>query len=172
MDRLRLKGNTMRLTTALVCITLLTTGCSREQEDARPALERAQEKLQASIDEAEARLAEGTAQAKQALAAAMERWEKEIRPEAEKAIASLEERVEMLVSDSEALKRLPPDALERVRKRLEAMREKLAQAKAARQQGNVDLAVEKADAIQQDRAAAEELLVERPDPPSHHPEGQ
>ena len=155
----------MRLTTALVCVTLLIAGCSREEERERTALEQAQEKLNASIDEAEVRLAEGAAEAKKALDAAMRRWD-ELRPEAEKAIASLEDRVEKLVNDAEALKRLPPDALERVRARLDAMRDKLEEAKAAYEQGNTDLAVEKADAVQQEGAAVEELLVERPDPPA------
>jgi cytochrome c len=148
---------------ALVCVTLLTAGCSREEENTRPALEQAQEKFQASIDAAEVRLAEGTVEARKALAAAMKRWD-ELQPEAERAIASLEERAEKLVRDSEALKRLPPDALERLRKHLDAMREKLAEAKAAHEQGNTGLAVEKADAVEQERAAAEEWLVERPDP--------
>lgn len=158
----------MRLTAALIVLTgaLATTGCSKKEEDTRPALERAQEKLQASMDSAGEVLAEGTAEAKKALAAAMKRWE-ELRPEAEKAIASLEDRVERLVNDSEALKRLPPDALENVRERLDAMRKKLEEAKAAHEQGNTDLAVEKADAVQQEREAVEELLVERPDPPGH-----
>jgi len=149
----------MRLTTAvlLISLTSLTTGCSKKEEDARPALERAQEKLQASIDTAEAHLAEGTAEAKKALDAARKRWD-ELRPEAENAIASLEDRIE--------LKRLPPDVLEKLRKHLDAMREKLAEAEAAQKQGNTDLAVEKADAVQQERAAVEELLVERPDPPA------
>jgi chromosome segregation ATPase len=153
----------MRLITALLCFTLLATGCSRKEEEDRPALERAQEKLESSLRAAEARLAKGTEEARKALAAALERWE-ELRPEAEKALASLEERVEKLVNDSEALKRLPPDVLERVRARLDAMRDKLAEAKAAHEQGNTDLAVEKADDLQKDRAAVEELLVERPDP--------
>jgi len=162
----------MRLTTVLMLtsISLLTTACSRKEDSNRPALEVAQEKLQASIDTAEARLAEGTAKAEKALAAAMQRWE-ELQPKAEKAIASLEERVEKLVKDSEALKRLPPDALERARAHLDAMREKLAEAKAAYERGNTDLAVEKADAVQQERAAVEELLVERPDPPTHDQRG-
>jgi cytochrome c len=154
----------MRLIISLICVALLATGCSRKEENDRPAFERAQEKLESSIEVAEARLAEGTAQAKKALSAAMKRWD-ELRPEAEKAIASLEERVEKLVNDAEALKRLPPDVLERVRVRLDAMREKLAEAKAAHEQGNTDLAVEKADDVQQDRAAVEEMLLERPDPP-------
>lgn len=155
----------MRLTLSVVCFALLATGCSRKEEDHRPALERAQEKLEASIETAEERMAEGAAEARKALAAAMKRWEK-LRPEAEKAIASLEERVEKLVNDSEALKRLPPDVLERVRARLDAMREKLAEAEAAHEQGDTDLAVEKADDVRQDRAAVEEMLVERPDPPA------
>jgi hypothetical protein len=159
----------MRLIPALLCIPFLAAGCSRDKdEDQRPALERAQEKLEASIETAKARLAEGKAEARKALAAAMKRWE-ELRPDAERAIASLEERVERLVNDSEALKRLPPDVLERVRTRIEAMREKLAEAEAAHERGNTDLAVEKADDLQQDRAAIEEMLVERPDPatPGH-----
>jgi len=148
----------MRLTHTLIGITLLISGCSREKEDIRPALERAQEKLEAG-------LAEGTAEARKALAAAQKRWD-EFQPEAEKAIASLEERVDKLVNDSEAMRRLPPEALDRIRKHLEAMRQKLAEAKAAQEQGNTDLAVEKADAVQQERAAVEEWLVERPDPPA------
>ena len=155
----------MRLTMTLVGLTLMTVGCSGESEKSRPALERAQEKLEASIDTAEARLAEGKAQAEKALAAAKKRWD-ELRPEAEQALASLEERVERLVNDSEALKRLPPDALQRVRAQLDALREKLDEAKAAYEQGNTDLAVEKADAVQQESAAVEEWLVERPDPPA------
>jgi hypothetical protein len=152
-----------RVLAALACVILLTTSCSREEEKARPALERAQEKFQASIDTAETRLAEGTDKARKALAAARKRWD-ELQPEAERAIHSLEERAEKLVNDSEALKRLPPDALERLRRHLDAMRDKLAEAKAAHEQGNTDLAVEKADAVQQEGAAAEEWLVERPDP--------
>lgn len=159
----------MRLTTALVCLILLTAGCSGKEENPRPALERAQEKLESSIEAAEARLAEGTAEAREALAAAMKRWD-EFRPEAEKAIASLEERVEKLVNDTEALKRLPPDVLERVRTRLDAMREKLAEAEAAHEQGNTDLAVEKADDVRKEREAVEEMLVERPDSPGQGPD--
>jgi hypothetical protein len=146
----------MRLTTSLICIILLLTACSRKDEDERPALERAQEKLQASLDTAEA-------EARKALGAAMKRWH-ELQPEAERAIASLEERVDRLVKDPEALKRLPSDALEKVQKHLYAMREKLAEAKTAYEHGDAVLAVEKADAVQQDREAVEELLVERPDP--------
>jgi hypothetical protein len=142
----------LRLATTFICVSWLATGCSREEESARPALERAQE-----------RLAEGTDKARKALAAARKRWD-ELQPEAEQAIAELEARAEKLINDSEALKRLPPDALERMRKHLDAMREKLAEAKAAQEQGNTDLAVEKADAVQQEGAAAEEWLVERPDP--------
>jgi prefoldin subunit 5 len=153
----------MRLLAALICLAILATGCSRKEENERPALDRAQEKLESSIKKAEARIAEGKAEARKALAAALERWE-ELRPEAEKTIASLEKRVEELVKDSEALKRLPPDALERIRERLDAMREKLAEATAAHEAGDTDLAVEKADGVQQDRAAVEELLVERSDP--------
>lgn len=155
----------MRSIVVLLCLTLLTTGCSRKEEDDRPALERAQEELESSIEAAEARLAEGTAEARKALAAAMKRWD-ELRPEAEKAIASLEKRLEDLLDDSEALKRLPPDVIERVRARLDVMREKLAEATAAQEQGDTDLAVEKADEVQKERAAVEELLVERPDPPA------
>jgi len=155
----------MRLTTTLICVTLLASGCSRKDEGERPALEQAQEKLQASLDTAEARLAEGTAEARKALDAAMKRWN-ELQPEAERAIASLEERVDRLVKDPEALKRLPSDALEKVRKHLDTMRARLEEAKVAHDQGNTDLAVEKADAVQQEREAVEELLVERPDPPS------
>jgi hypothetical protein len=151
---------------ALIGLTSLTVGCTQKEETERPALERAQEKLQASIDTAEARLAEGKAEAKKAFDAAMQRWEREYRPQAEKAIASLEERINELARDSEALKRLPPHVLEQARKHLDAMREKLAEAEAAQEQGNTDLAVEKADAVQQERAAVEELLVERPDPPA------
>lgn len=149
----------MRMSIALVLISvsLLAAGCSRKEENTRPALEVAQEKL-----------AEGTARAEEALAAAMKRWD-EFQPKAEKAIASLEDRIGKLVDDAEALKRLPPDALERARAHLDAMRERLAEAKAAYEQGNADLAVEKADAVQQERAAVEELLVERPDPPKHEP---
>jgi hypothetical protein len=154
----------MRLIPLLLCAAVLASACSRQEEDTRPALDRAQEKLQASLDEAEARLAEGTAGAKKALDAAMKRWD-ELRPEAEKSIRSLEERVEKLLDDSEALKRLPPDVLERIQAHLAAMREKLAEANAAHEQGNTDLAVEKADAVQRESAAVEELLVERPDPP-------
>ena len=154
----------MRLTTLLVCVTLLASGCSREKEDAQPALERAQEKLQASM-------AEGAAEARKALDAAMKRWD-ELRPEAEKAIASLEERVERLVNDAEALKRLPPDALERIRKQLDALREKLAEANAAHEQGNTDLAVEKADSVREESAAIEEMLVERADPPTGDSKGR
>ena len=145
----------MRLTTVLMLISVsfLAIGCSRNE----------QEKLKASIDSAETRLAEGAAEARKALAAAMKRWD-ELRPEAEQAIASLEDRVEKLIDDKEALKHLPPDALARVREHIDAMREKLAAAKAAYEQGNTDLAVEKADAVRQERAAAEELLVEKPDP--------
>lgn len=147
----------MRLTTALLLVsgTFLAFGCS----------ERAQEKLEESIEAAETRLAEANVEAKKALAAAMERWE-ELRPEAEKAIATLEDRVEKLVKDSEALKHLPPDTLERVRKGLDDMRQKLAEAQAAYEQGDTGLAVEKADAVQQEGAAVEELLVEKPDPPT------
>jgi cytochrome c len=153
----------MRLLTTLICLAILATGCSRKEENERPALDRAQEKLESSIKKAEARLAEGKVEARKALAAVLERWE-ELRPEAEKTIESLEKRIEELVKDSEALKRLPPDALERIRARLDAMREKLAEATAAHEAGDTDLAVEKADGVQRDRAAVEELLVERPDP--------
>lgn len=150
----------LRTTTALLLIsaTLLTTGCSREKE-----------KLRESMDEVEKQVAEGTAEAKKALAAARKRWD-ELRPEAERALASLENRFEKLVDDKEALKRLPPEALEQIRTHLDAMRAKLAEAKAAYEQGNADLAVEKADAAQQESAAVEELLVERPDPPDQGPE--
>jgi hypothetical protein len=154
----------MRLTTALICSAVLATGCSRQEEDTRPALDRAEERLQASLDTAEAKLAEGTAEAKKALDAAMKRWD-ELRPEAEQAIQSLEDRVEKLVNDSETLRRLPPDVLERIQAHLAAMRERLAEANAAHEQGDTELAVEKADAVQQERAAVEDLLVERPDPP-------
>jgi hypothetical protein len=150
---------------------MLTTGCSRKEENERPALERAQEKIEASIEVAEERLARGTEKAKEAWAAAVRRWE-ELRPEAEQAIASLEERVEKLMEDSEALKRLPPDILERVRARIAALREKLAEAEAAHEQGNTDLAVEKADEVRQERAAIEEMLVERADPPAGGSEDQ
>jgi len=149
----------MRLSIALACATLLIAGCSRQEEQARSRLEQAQEKLETG-------LAEGTAEAKKALAIARKHWD-EFQPEAEKAVASLEQRVEKLVNDSEALERLPPEALERIRAHLDAMRVKLAEAKAAHEQGNTDLAVEKADAVEQERAAAEEWLVERPDPPAH-----
>jgi hypothetical protein len=149
-----------------VCLASLAAGCSRDEEqNQRPALERAQEKLESSLEAAEAKLAEGTAEARKALDAAMKRWE-ELRPEAEKAIESLEARLDKLVKDSEALKRLPPDVLERVRARIESMREKMAEAEAAHEQGNTDLAVEKADDVQQERAAVEEMLVERPDSPA------
>lgn len=73
----------------------------------------------------------------------MKRWD-ELQPKAERAIASLEDRVEKLVNDADSLKRLPPDALEKVRRRIDAMREKLAEATAAYEQRNADLAVEKA----------------------------
>lgn len=145
----------IRTSTAFICVCLLAIGCSKD--------DRAQEKLQASLDTAEVRLAEGAAEARKALAAAMKRWD-ELRPQAERAIASLEERAEKLVDDSEALKRLPPDALERMRKHLDAMRARLAEAKAAHERGDTDLAVEKAGAVEKERAAAEEWLVERPDP--------
>ena len=134
----------MRLTTAILLtgFTLLTVGCSQKEETERPSLERAQEKLQASIDTAEARLAEGKAEARKALDAAMQRWEKEFRPQAEKAIASLEERVNELARDSEALKRLPPDVLEQARKHLDAMREnwweELRTGEAAHYEGDFD----------------------------------
>jgi hypothetical protein len=136
----------------------LVVGCSREEEKVRPAFERAREELEESI-------AEGKAEASKALATVRKRWS-ELRPEAERAIASLEDRVEKLARDSEALKRLPPDVIERVRNRLDAMRKQLAEAKAAHAQGDLDLAVEKADAVQHERAAVEELLVERPDQPA------
>ena len=57
------------------------------------------------------------------------------------------------------------DASASFEENLAAMREKLAEANAAHEQGDTELAVEKADAVQQERAAVEELLVERPDPP-------
>ena len=44
------------------------------------------------------------------------------------------------------------------------MREKLAEAKADHEKGDTDLAVEKADDVQRESAAVEELLVENPDP--------
>jgi hypothetical protein len=144
----------------MMSVSLLTLGCSREEE--RPTLERAQAELKDSMEVIEARLAEGASKAKKSLAASMERWE-ELRPEAERAIRSLESRVEKLVDDSEALKRLPPDAIERIRARVAALRKELAAAKAAHEQGNTDLAVEKADSVQRESAAVEELLVERPD---------
>jgi hypothetical protein len=153
----------MRLTAALLLSgVIVLAGCSREEQESRPALEQAREKHQASVDEAEARISESAAEARKALAAARKRWD-ELRPEAEKAIVSLEQRLDNLVEDSEALKRLPPDVLERVRERLDAMRRKLAEARVAHEQGDTDLAVEKADAVQRERAAVEELLVERPD---------
>jgi chromosome segregation ATPase len=134
----------MRLTTALLLISVafLAIGCSRDDEKTRPALERAQEELEASIETAETRLAEANAEARKALAAAMERWD-ELRPEAERAIATLEDRVERLVNDSETLKRLPPNTLERVRKGLDDMRQKLAEAQAAYERGDTGLAVER-----------------------------
>ena len=140
---------------------LLAVGCSEKQEKSR--LERAQEKLEESMDKVETKIAEGTEEAKKVLAAALERWE-ELRPEAERAVASIEERLENLMKDSEALKRLPPEALEQVRERVKAMREKLAEAKADHEKGDTDLAVEKADDVQRESAAVEELLVENPDP--------
>lgn len=157
----------MRLTTTLVLISaaFLATGCSREEEKVQPALERAQEKLNASLEKAETRLDELTTEAEQALATARERWE-ELKPEAERAIASLEKRLDKLAEDSDVLKHLSPETLERVRAGLEDMRRKLAEAEAAHEQGDTDLAVEKADEFQQERAAVEELLVERPDPPA------
>lgn len=160
----------MRLTTALILIsaTFLAIGCSKGEEKVRPALERAQEKFEATLDTAETRLAEANAEARKALDAAMQRWD-ELRPEAERAIATLEDRVDKLVNDSEALKRLPPETLERVRAGLEDMRRKLAEAEAAHERGDTGLAVEKADAVQQEGAAVEELLVEKPDPPAQGP---
>lgn len=156
----------MRSIAALACLVLFAAGCGKKEENPRPALERAQEKLESSIEAAEAKLAQGTEKAREMLVAARERWE-ELRPEAEKAIRSLEERIETLARDSEALKRLPPDVIEKVRARLDAMRDKLAEAEAAHDQGNTDLAVEKADDVQKEREAVEEMLVERPDPPGN-----
>jgi hypothetical protein len=153
---------TLKNSLPLIALVLLA-GCSKSEEESRPALDRAQEKLEASMDKAEAKLAEGTAEARKVWAAAVERWE-DLRPEAERGLARLEERVENLVNDAEALKRLPPDALERAKAHIRAMREKLAEAKADHEKGNTDLAVEKADAVQQESAAVEELLVENPDP--------
>src|SRR5687768_3984989 len=136
-----------------ICIALLAIGCSREEEEVR---------LKDSMARVETRLAEAKVDAQKALEVAAARWD-ELRPKAEKAIAALENRVEKLINDEEALKHLPPDVLERVRVRIDAMREKLAEAQAAHEQGDTDLAVEKADAVRQERAAVEELLVERPD---------
>ncbi len=159
---MRLPGISLILVSAA-----LAAACSREPEkEPEPsALERAQAKLEQSMDTAEQKFAEGTAEAKKMLAAALERWE-ELRPEAERAVASIEQRVERLMQDSESLKRLPPETLEKIRARLASMREKLAEANAAHEQGNTDLAVEKADEVQKESAAVEELLVENPDPPS------
>lgn len=146
-------------------LSALTMSCSRKEEPKPPALERAQEKLKDSMEKVETKLAEGTVEAKKLLAAAKERWD-DLRPKAERAVASIEERVEKLMQDSEALKRLPPEALARVRARLDALRAKLAEAKADHERGDTDLAVEKIDDVQQESAAMEELLVERPDPPA------
>jgi hypothetical protein len=141
----------------VICLASLAVGCSESTED----------KLKSSMEEVENKLEdkleEGKVEAKRLLAAARERWE-EMRPEAERALASLEERVEKLVHDAEALKRLPPETLERVRARLDALRAKLAQANSDHEQGHTDLAVEKADDVQRETAQVEELLVERPDP--------
>ena len=154
----------MRLRTnglMLIGFVFLAVGCSKKEE--KTQFERAQEKLEASMDKVETKLAEGTAEAKKAWAAAMERWE-DLQPEAERAVASIEERVGKLMNDAEALKRLPPETLENLRARVAALREKLAEAKSEREKGNIDLAVEKADDVQQESAAVEELLVENPDP--------
>jgi DNA repair exonuclease SbcCD ATPase subunit len=144
----------MRKITLMLLLSLasLSLGCSQSTED----------KLKDSMDEVEAKLAEGKAEARKMLAAALERWE-ELRPEAERALASLEDRVEELVHDAEALKRLPPDTVERVRARIDALRAKLAQANDDHEQGHTDLAVEKVDDVQRETAQVEELLVERPD---------
>jgi DNA repair exonuclease SbcCD ATPase subunit len=151
----------------LISLTALA-GCTRGEEEARPALERAQEKIEESMDKVETRLAEGTAEARKAWAAAVERWDA-LQPKAEQAVARLEERIGELMNDSEALKRLPPRALERAKTQLESLRAKLAEARTDHEQGNTDLAVEKADDVQQESAAVEELLVENPDPPSSKP---
>lgn len=158
----------MRPTLAIILASLglLAGGCARTdkaEEDSPPALERAQEKLRQSMEQVDARLAEGKEEAKKAVTAALERWE-DLRPKAEQAVAAVEERFEKLAKDTEALKRLPPEALDQVRARLAALREKLAEANAAHEQGDTDLAVEKADDVQQESQAIEEMLVERPDP--------
>lgn len=152
----------MRYTIALVLIAAwLAAGCSRtekeKEDDAAPLLERAQEKLEESI-------AEGTDKARQALAAALERWE-DLKPKAERALSSLEARLETLADDAKKLKHLPPEAVERIRARLAALREKLAEADDAHEQGHTDLAVEKAEDVEKESRAIEDLLVERPDAP-------
>jgi hypothetical protein len=158
----------MRLITALLVLgaTLLAYGCSKSEDKTEAALERAQEKLQASVEKIEDRLAEGTAKAKDAFGAAMGRWE-DLRPEAERVIAAVEARVEALSKNPEALNRVGHDAFERAKAHLESMREKLAEAKSAHEKGQADIAVEKADEVQKESAAMEELLVEKPDSPSH-----
>lgn len=136
----------------LICLALLSSGCSRTTE----------EKIADSIDEVETKLAESKAEVSKMLAAALERWE-ELRPDAERALASLEDRVEKLVHDAEALKRITPETLARVRTRIDALRAKLAEANADHEEGHTDVAVEKADEVQRETAQVEELLVERPD---------
>ncbi len=133
-------------------LALLSSGCSRTTE----------EKIADSIDEVETKLAESKAEVSKMLAAALERWE-ELRPDAERALASLEDRVEKLVHDAEALKRITPETLARVRTRIDALRAKLAEANADHEEGHTDVAVEKADEVQRETAQVEELLVERPD---------
>jgi hypothetical protein len=155
------------LALTLTAFALLANGCSRSEKPKEdpPALERAQEKLKKSMDQVETTLAEGKAEARKLLAAARERWD-DLRPEAEKAVASAEQRFEKLLEDTEALRRLPPDSVERIRARLKALREKLAEANTANEQGDTELAVEKADDVRQEGQAIEELLVERADPPA------
>lgn len=149
----------MRLIAALLLTgcALLSLGCSRHEET--------QEKLQQSMDEVKTSLAEGAAEARKALAIAKERWN-ELRPEVERAVASFEQRIEKLATDEEVRKRLSPEALERVRARIGEMRHMLAEAKAADERGDTDLAVKMADEVEQECAALEAQLVERPDPPA------
>jgi hypothetical protein len=148
----------MTFSLLLVALAALAAGCSRSTEE---KFGESMDKVEAKV---EAKLEEGKAEARKMLAAAKERWE-ELRPEAERALATLEDRVEELVNDAEALERLPPETLERVRARIEALRAKLRQASADHEQGHTDLAVEKADDVQRETAQVEDLLVERPDPP-------
>jgi chromosome segregation ATPase len=156
-DSIRRTRGTRLANAVLIGVALATLACSEREQPERPAFERAQQKLEESF-------AKGKAGAEKAWASALARWD-ELRPRAERAAASLEQRMQKLMNDSEALQRLPPDVLQRMKTRLDALRAKLDEAQAEHEKGNADLAVEKMDEVQRESAAAEELLVERPDQP-------